>query len=100
MAWPPTGFVQASIASSATRMQTAIAISAATVVRDSPRDRRPTVAGPEAAVAIVDAAPAAPTGLVAAEWPDPIDPPDLMPPPDPIPPADPPESGFPKVAAE
>ena len=67
MAWPPTGFVQASIASSATSRQTAIAISAATVVRDSPRDRRPTVAGPEAAVAIVDAAPAARTGLVAAE---------------------------------
>ena len=48
-------------------MQTAIAISAATVVRDSLRDRRPTVVGPEAAVAIVDAASAALAGLVAAE---------------------------------
>jgi hypothetical protein len=67
MTWPPTGFVQASIASRATSMQTAIAISAATVVRDSLRDRRPTVVGPEAAVAIVDAAPAALAGLVAAE---------------------------------
>jgi hypothetical protein len=67
MTWPPTGFVQASIASSTTSMQTAIAISAATVVRDSPRDRRPTVVGPEAAVAVLDAAPAAPAGSVAAE---------------------------------
>ena len=75
-------------------MQTAIAISAATMVRDSLRDPRPTVVGPEASVAIVDAAPAAPTGLVAADLPDPLDPRD------PRPPTDPPDSGFPKVAAE
>ena len=73
-----------------------IAISAATVVRDSLCDRRPTVVGPEAAVAIVDAAPAAPTGLVAVDLPDPLDPLD---PRDPMPPMGP-DSGFPKVAAE
>ena len=70
-----------------------IAISAATVVRDSLCDRRPTVVGPDAAVAIVDAAPAAPAGLVAADLPDPLDPRDPMPPMGP-------DSGFPKVAAE
>ena len=70
-----------------------IAISAATVVRDNLCDRRPTVVGPEAAVGIVDAAPAAPVGFVAADLPDPLDPRDPMPPMGP-------DSGFPKVAAE
>ena len=76
-----------------------IAISAATVVRDSLCDRRPTVVGPDAAVAIVDAAPAAPVGFVAADLPDPLDPLDPLDPRDPMPPMGP-DSGFPKVAAE
>jgi hypothetical protein len=54
------------IAKSATNTQTAIAISAATVVRDRLRDRRPTMLGP-AAEAVVDPAPAARNGLAAAD---------------------------------
>ena len=50
------------IANSATNTQTAIAISAATVVRDIPCGLRLTVIGRGTAVAIVDPAP----GLVAA----------------------------------
>jgi hypothetical protein len=81
---------QATIASSATSTQIAIAMSAATMVRDSPRDLRATAAGPAAAGVIV--APAAPlAGLVAADPLDPFAPPA---------PADLVDSVVPEIAAD